>query len=73
MFTTETRSHGEDNWVFKRGGEWLGCVVYPFLSTRAKGESIERIPCCGMVTSGILGIFRLSRRMRSDFAQNDRG
>ena len=31
------------------------------------------IPCCGMVTNCILGIFRLRRRMRSDFAQDDRG
>jgi hypothetical protein len=30
-------------------------------------------PCIGMLTTGSAGMFRLRRRMRSDFAQHDSG
>ena len=53
---------------FKLGGDCEG-VYYLHFFTRAKGENLERILCRDMVVKGILGIFRLRRRMRSDFAQ----
>ena len=34
---------------------------------------LEKTPCCVPVMTPILGIFRLRRRIRSDYAQDDRG
>jgi len=67
-FTAETRSQGDGKWVLNLGGDCEG-VYYLHFFTRAKGENLERILCRDMVVKGILGIFRLRRRMRSDFAQ----
>jgi hypothetical protein len=36
-------------------------------------SNFGKTPCIGMVTTGSAGMFRLRRRMRSDFAQHDSG
>jgi hypothetical protein len=36
-------------------------------------SSFGGTPCIGMVTTGSAGMFRLRRRIRSDFAQHDSG
>ena len=38
---------------------------------RVTNPDFGRTPCIGVVTTGGTGMFRLRRRMRSDFAQHD--
>jgi hypothetical protein len=55
--------------------ENAGCKECRFrkFSLRVTQCDFGRTPCIGIVTTGCTGMFRLRRRMRSDFAQHDSG
>jgi hypothetical protein len=55
--------------------EWVACGTADSSLTLGmiKRGIIAEIPRINIVTTGCTGIFRLRRRMRSDFAQDDRG